>query len=55
MIYKQSNGKMEVKYAYGMIPSPRTGKTSEQWCRQHQIECCATMEELIEKSDGPAA
>ena len=51
MIKKHSQGKMEVAYGYGMIKSPRTGKTSEAWCREHGIEYCRTIEEVVEKSD----
>ena len=41
-----------VAYAYGEIASPKTGKTSEEWCAERGIECCSTIEEVIEKSDG---
>lgn len=43
---------IQVCYAYGQIPSPKSGKTSEEWCAERGIECCATIEEVIEKSDG---
>lgn len=42
----------EVSFAYGMIPSPISKKTSEEWCREYGIEHCASIEELIEKSDA---
>ena len=32
MLRDISNGEVEVAYAYGKIPSPITGKTSEEWC-----------------------
>lgn len=51
MLQEHSQGKMEVTYAYGMIPSPRSGKTSEEWCKEHKIEYCVTIEEVIDKSD----
>lgn len=51
MLKEASRGSMEVGYAYGMIPSPRSGKTSEEWCREHGIQCCETIEEVVEKSD----
>ncbi|MBR5314753.1 MAG: Gfo/Idh/MocA family oxidoreductase, partial [Clostridia bacterium] len=40
-----------VSYAYGQIASPKTGKTSEEWCEERGIECCKSIEEVIEKSD----
>lgn len=51
-IFEHSNGEMEVKYAYGMINSPRSGMTSEEWCRKYQVEYCRTIEEIVEKSDA---
>lgn len=52
MIKEQSQGKMEVCYAYGMISSPISGMTTEEWCEEHKIELCQTIEEVIEKSDA---
>ena len=43
---------IKVAYAYGMIASPKTQKTSEQWCSEHGVELCSSIEEVIEKSDG---
>ncbi|MBQ6702234.1 MAG: Gfo/Idh/MocA family oxidoreductase [Clostridia bacterium] len=43
---------IKVAYAYGMIASPKSGKTSAEWCEEHGIELCLTIEEVIEKSDG---
>lgn len=40
-----------VSYAYGQIASPKSGKTSEEWCNERGIQCCATIEEVVEKSD----
>ena len=51
MIREQSGGRMEVCYAYGMMPSPLSGKTSQEWCREQGIALCATIEEAVEKSD----
>ena len=51
MIKNQSEGRLEVAYAYGMIPSPISGKTSEAWCEEHGVTLCTTIEEVIEKSD----
>lgn len=47
---EQSNGEVKVCYAYGEIPSPK-GVTSEAWCEKMGVECCATIAEVIEKSD----
>lgn len=44
--------KMAVCYAYGQITSLKSGKTSEEWCKEFGVEYCATIEEVIEKSDG---
>lgn len=45
---------IKVVYAYGQIASPKNNKTTEEWCSEHGIEMCASIEELIEKSDGIA-
>ncbi len=42
---------IKVCYAYGEIASPKSGKTSEEWCEEKGIKCCKTVEEVIEKSD----
>ncbi len=42
---------IKVCYAYGEIASPKSGKTSEEWCEEKGVECCKTIEEVIEKSD----
>lgn len=47
-----SNGEMEVAYAYGQIESPFTRKTSREWCQEHQVSYCASIEEVVEKSDA---
>lgn len=52
MIKDQSNSSMEVCYAYGKISSPHTGKTNEEWCIEHNIEYCDTIEILVKKSDA---
>ena len=46
-----SDGSVDVAYAYGMIDSPNDGMTTEQWCEKYQITRCATIEEVVEKSD----
>lgn len=51
MIREQSGGRMEVCFAYGMKPSPLSGKTSEEWCREQKVALCATIDEVVEKSD----
>ncbi len=51
MLRDISNGEVEVAYAYGKIPSPITGKTSEEWCREYSVALCETIEEVVEKSD----
>ena len=51
MLSDISCGEVEVAYAYGKIPSPITGKTSEEWCREYNVTLCGTIEEVVEKSD----
>ena len=50
-IREHSNGEMQVCYAYGKIAAPHSGMTSEQWCAEHGATLCATIEEVVEKSD----
>lgn len=52
MLRKASGGEMEAAYAYGMIPSPLTGRTSAEWCEKYGIVLCETIGEVIEKSDA---
>ncbi len=42
---------VKVCYAYGEIANPVNGTTSRQFCQKMGIECCATIAEVIEKSD----
>lgn len=51
-IKEASGGEVEVAYAWAMIDSPIGGLTTAEWCEKFGVEQCATMEELIEKSDG---
>ncbi len=51
-ISEASNGDMEVAYAWALADSPKGGLTTAEWCKKFGVEQCATMEELIEKSDG---
>ena len=50
-IREASGGELEVAYAYGQIPSPITGMTTERWCEKYGAARCETIEEVIEKSD----
>ena len=52
MLRKASGGEMEAAFAYGMIDSPLTGKTSAQWCEEHGIALCGSIQEVIERSDA---
>ncbi len=50
-IAEATGGEMKVCYGYGKITNPVNGMTSEEWCNANQVECCATIDEVIEKSD----
>jgi hypothetical protein len=50
-ITEATNGEMKVCYGYGKIANPHNGVTNEEWCAQMGIEYCATIDEVIEKSD----
>ncbi len=51
--FKECAGdEMEVAYAYGEIASVKSGKTSKEWCEEHGVQLCETIEEIVEKSDG---
>ena len=45
-----SDGEMEVAYAYGKIDAPN-GLTTDAWCEKFGVQRCATIEEVVEKSD----
>ena len=51
-IKEASGGEIEVAYAYAKIDSPIGGLTTEQWCKEYQVQQIHTIEELVEKSDG---
>ncbi len=51
MLKEESDGALEVAYAYGHIDSPIGGMTTDEWCANTGIVRCGTIEELIEKSD----
>ncbi len=46
-----SGGEAKVAYAYGMTANPESGVTSEQWCAEHAVALCRTIEEAVELSD----
>lgn len=50
-LLKQSDGEVKVCYAYGEIANPVNGTTSEQWCEKMGVQYCATISEVVEKSD----
>lgn len=52
MIHKTSGGDMEVAWAYALIDSPLSGKSTDAWCLEQGIQRCYSIEELIDKSDG---
>lgn len=52
MILRASSGEMRVSCAYAMIDSPLGGMTTQQWCEQMRISHCATVEEVVGKSDA---
>ncbi|MEG0767383.1 MAG: hypothetical protein RR482_06675 [Clostridia bacterium] len=52
LLAEASSGEMEVANVYALIDSPLPGgRTTAQWCADMKIPACATVEELIEKSD----
>ena len=51
-IREASNGKAEVAYAYALIDSPRGGMSTTEWCSRNGIAQCATIKEVVEKSDA---
>lgn len=43
---------LEVCYAYAKTDvSPYDGVTTDEWCKTHGVEKCATVKELVDKSD----
>nr|MBQ4320172.1 hypothetical protein [Clostridia bacterium] len=53
LIEKYSGGEMKVTCAYGCPDAPITGGkiSNEAWAEKYGIELCATIDEVIEKSD----
>lgn len=49
--FKNADPQVEVAYAYAILDNPN-GRTSRQWCQDNGVTLCATMEELVEKSDA---
>ncbi|MBQ1263568.1 MAG: Gfo/Idh/MocA family oxidoreductase [Oscillospiraceae bacterium] len=49
-IKEASEDEMQVSYCYGEIDAPG-GLTNDQWAEKYGVELCATIDELIEKSD----
>jgi sugar phosphate isomerase/epimerase len=49
---KQAVGReFEVAYAYAEIDSPKGGLTTDEWCAKFGVQRCATIDEVVEKSD----
>lgn len=44
------DGEFEVAYAFAEMDKPN-GLTTDQWCAQHNVQRCRTIEEIVEKSD----
>lgn len=51
-IREASGGDMEVAIAFGLIDSPKGGRTTDKWCQDMGIARCASMEEVVDKSDA---
>lgn len=46
----ETDGRMEVAYAYGKIDNPN-GMTNKEWSEKYNIELLGSIEELVDKSD----
>ena len=51
MLKNASDGEIQVAYCYGEVNCPYENMSSEEWSKKHNITLCATIEEVIEKSD----
>ncbi len=51
-IKEQSNGEMIVTHAFALIDSPKGGRTTDAWCSEMGITKCASIEDIIEQTDG---
>lgn len=48
-----SGGEMRVAAAYGQVDSPNPGgRTNAAWCEANAVELCATIDEVIARSDA---
>lgn len=51
-IKKASDGNYVVAYGYAAVETPREdGVTNAAWCEKNGVELCASIEEVVEKSD----
>lgn len=51
-IKKASDGEYVCTYGYAAVETPREGGvTNADWCKNNGVELCATIEEVVEKSD----
>jgi predicted dehydrogenase len=50
-IADETDGEMQVCYAWGEIDHPDGGKTNKVWCDEMGIELCGSIEEVVERSD----
>ena len=51
--FKEVDSQAEVAFGYAVLDNPN-GRTNRQWCEDNGVTLCATMEELVEKSDALA-
>jgi len=51
-INEASGGDIQAIYAYAEIDSPKSGLSTDEWCKNHNIQRIDTVEELAAKSDG---
>lgn len=54
-VSKNLNNEYKVCYAYAPVDvSPVDGKTTDEWCKERDVEKCTSIKELCEKSDNIA-
>jgi len=51
-IDEASGGEIQAGYAFAEIDSPKGGLSTDEWCKEHNIQRVDTIEELVDKSDG---
>ncbi len=51
--FKEVDSQAEVAFGYAVLDNPN-GRTNRQWCEDNGVTLCATMEDLVEKSDALA-